>query len=283
MKRMQATYMVIRYLPDVPREEFVNVGVVLICPDAGFQDIRILDHFREGSRAKALGGDGLFVRHALTKLHNIIAQRRVDDLLGKEASPDGQLTREGMALLQEVFCNNIRFSPLRTAVTSDPAATLAQLFRDYVGDQQPRPEPRTVTRTLIRKRVHEVFEQFRLFSLGLKEDWRLPLLTEPTVDLAYKNDAWHFFQAISFAGHERAVKTAVNAYRQTARDAWESDTEVRDAQFVALIYRPSQTTSQIRNLEEALKHDNIQLRDYRDAPEIAKDIKRDLEVHLLIR
>ena len=59
----------------------------------------------------------------------------------------------------------------------------------------------------------------------------------------YKNDAWHFFQAISFVGHERAVKTAVNAYRQTARDARESDTEVRDAQFVALVYRPSQTTS----------------------------------------
>lgn len=136
MKEMQAIYMVIRYLPHVPREEFVNVGVILVCPEAGFQGIRVVETFSEGSRAMVLGGDGFFLRHSLTKLRNIIQEQRVNDLIGKKLSPEGHLSPENMTTLQQIYCNNVRFSPVRTAVTSDPAATLNLLFEEYVGEQQ---------------------------------------------------------------------------------------------------------------------------------------------------
>lgn len=281
MKRMQATYMVVRYLPDVPREEFVNVGVVLICPSVGFQGIRVIETFGEGSRAKLLGGEGLFVRHSLTKLRNAITHNQVDDLLGTKLAPEGLLTPSGLSDLQQIYCNNIRFGPSRTAVTENPALTLEKLYQEYVGEQAVKSEPKSITRTIIRRKVNEVFSQQGLFNLGLTEDWRLPLLTEPTVDLAYKNRVWHCYQAISFAGHERLVTTAVNAYRQTARDARDSQTEVRDAQFMVLGHKPSNLFRQASNLEAALIHDGIQVADYRDAPQIAQDIKRHLEAHQL--
>jgi len=102
------------------------------------------------------------------------------------------------------------------------------------------------------------------------------------VDLAYKNDVWHCYQAISLVVRERDFTTTVNAYRTTARDAWESGTEVGDARFMALVHRPSTLSDKVRNLEAALQHEGIKVTDYREAPEIAKDIKRDLEARQLV-
>lgn len=281
MKRMQATYMVIRYLPDVPREEFVNVGVVLICPDVSYQGIRVVETFGDGSRAKLLGGDGFFVQHSLVKLRNAIDHKHVDDLLGKKLAPEGRLSPQGMLDLYQIYCNNVRFSQPRTAVTENPELTLEKLFKEYVGSQQSRPQPKTITRAVIRRSVKEVFSQQGLFDLGLTEDWRLPLITEPTVDLAYKNQVWHCYQAISFAGYERSVTNSVNAYRQTARDARDSGTEVRDAKFMVLSHKPSTLSKLLSNLEAVLKQDSIEVADYREAPAIAQSIRKDLEAHQL--
>ncbi len=284
MKRMQAFFMVVRYVPHVLREEFVNVGVVLSCPEANFQAIEHLPSFGEDSRAKLFDGDGLFARHTINKLRNTLQGKTLQTMLGEKLAPEGRMTLEGMSALHHAYCNNIQFSLPRTVLTGDPATTLESLYAEYVGVQPTKTESKSITRTKIRQHVYSVFDSFGLFSFGsasVSQDWELPIPTEPTVDLAYKSEIWHCYQAISFVVRERDFTNAVSAYRTTARDAQQSTGEVGNAQFMALVYKPLTLSNKIKNLEAALTHDGIEIADYREAPQIAKDIKKHLEAHQL--
>jgi len=277
MKRMQAFFMVVRYVPRVLREEFVNVGVVLSCPEANFQDIQTLQSFGDDSKAKLLDGDGLFVRHTITKLRNTLQGKTLQTMLGEKLSPEGELSLEGMTALHHAYCNNIQFSLPRTVLTGNPKETLYELYTEYVGEQRIKAELKAITRTVIRRKVSSIFSQQGLFDLGVTEDWPLPIPTEPVVDLAYKNEVWHCYQAISFVVRERDFTTLANSYRTIARDARESNAEVSDAHFTALVHRPKNTSDKVRSLEAALKHDGIDVADYMEAAEIAKDIRKHLE------
>lgn len=125
--------MVARYLPDVAREEFINVGVLLVCPDVRYQGIQIIQTSENTTRLDCfVGGDSLFLQRSLEKLENAINYGRVDDLLGKSLAPDGRLSLQGMFDLYQMYCNNIRFSQPRTAVTENPEFTLDKLFGEYV-------------------------------------------------------------------------------------------------------------------------------------------------------
>ena len=148
MKRMQAFFMVVRYVPRVLREEFVNVGVVLSCPEANFQDIQTLQSFGDDSKAKLLDGDGLFVRHTITKLRNTLQGKTLQTMLGEKLSPEGELSLEGMTALHHAYCNNIQFSLPRTVLTGNPKETLYELYTEYVGEQRIKAELKAITRTV---------------------------------------------------------------------------------------------------------------------------------------
>ena len=65
----QGTYSVLRYVPSIPREEFLNVGVLLVCPQLQYQRILALPDYGQGSRIEALQQtDEAFVEHAVGKL-----------------------------------------------------------------------------------------------------------------------------------------------------------------------------------------------------------------------
>ncbi len=288
MNRLRATYSIIRYLPSVPREEFVNVGVLLVCPEVGFQEMRVLHGFGKDSRIKALENtDGEFVNHALSKLRLALENRSINEVLGRLGAGKAPLGLDDLSTLWEMYrANNIQFSPPRSVATTNPAVTLEQLFQEFISEA-PRTQKRgIVSRRIIRRNVTDVFRQAGLFGAGkVQEEWELPTLTKPTVDLAYQNHVWHCYQAIAFAAAERTVTNDVNAYRQAARDAREDknlDQVIRQASFTALVDVPKKPVGQISNLIEALKHDGIEIEDYRAAPEIAQDIARDLKAHDLV-
>jgi len=278
----RAVYMIIRYIPDTLREEFVNIGVLLACPEADFQGVRAISSFGEGSKVKLLGdGDGYFVRHTLNKLSNIVDKRSTGEILGN----DGRCLTPGDSenLWQMYRANNIQLSEPRTAATSDPKATLEQLFQDFVGGQSTISRSSNITRTVINRHVRSVFAEQGLFKLGLREDWRLPVSTEPIVDYAYKNSVWNFYQAISFSGKEQRFSLQTNAYRQVASDAKKSSSEVvAKAGFVVLGYLPAQPSKQVRNNLAALEEDNIKFVDFQEAPDIARDIRTHLQAHQLV-
>ena len=126
-------YAIIRVVPKVEREEFVNVGVIVSCPAKGFLEARIeLDE----QRLKALDAtlDIESIRPHLASIIAICAG-------GKQAGPIGQLSqRERFHWLTAPRSTTIQTSPVHTGHTTNPVSVLEHLLESSV--RPPRGESR---------------------------------------------------------------------------------------------------------------------------------------------
>lgn len=118
-------YAVIRVVPKVDREEFINVGVILSCPDLSFLDATIkLDEARLLALDPSVDLDT--VRTYLATIPLICRG-------GDEAGPIGQLTqRERFYWLVAPRSTIIQASPVHTGRCPDPAAALRHLVSTMV-------------------------------------------------------------------------------------------------------------------------------------------------------
>ncbi len=114
-------YAVIRVVPRVDREEFVNVGVIISCPAKDFLEARIeLDEAR--LLAFAPGIDMEAVRAHLASIPRICAG-------GPEAGPIGQLTlRERFYWLVAPRSTIIQTSRVHTGRCTDPVPVSERLL-----------------------------------------------------------------------------------------------------------------------------------------------------------
>ena len=118
-------YAVIRVVPRVEREEFLNAGVILACQDASFLDARIE---RGEARLLALdpSADIAMIERHLAAIPEICAG-------GKRAGPLGALSRrERFDWLTAPRSALIQTSPVHTGRCSDPAGALEALMRKMV-------------------------------------------------------------------------------------------------------------------------------------------------------
>ena len=160
MKIMQTcNYAVVRFLPYRETGEFVNVGVVLFCRQAGFFDValetqrrkRVTDFFPELDRDLFSAGRQAF--------HEEL--RRVKKLLHHDQPTlDGEaclgVFRELVRTRESVF----RFSEVGTVSAEDPARKLAELFERYVNRQFAK--TREYQETVMAHRLAEVLRAHEL-------------------------------------------------------------------------------------------------------------------------
>jgi hypothetical protein len=118
-------YAIIRVVPRVEREEFVNVGVIVSCPARGFLEARI-----ELDERRLLALDStLDVASIRTHLATIPAICRG----GEQAGPIGQLSqRERFHWLVAPRSTTIQTSPVHTGYCKDPTAVLEHLLDTMV-------------------------------------------------------------------------------------------------------------------------------------------------------
>ena len=118
-------YAVVRVVPKVDREEFINAGVILSCPDLSFLEARIkLDE----SRLFALDADVDLdtVRKHLAAIPTICRG-------GDDAGSIGQLPqRRRFEWLVAPRSTVIQTSPVHTGRCDDPAAAIEHLFATMV-------------------------------------------------------------------------------------------------------------------------------------------------------
>jgi hypothetical protein len=116
---------VIRVVPRVEREEFVNAGVIVSCPEKGFLEARVeLDE----ARVLALDPhvDLAAIRAHLAAIPRIAAG-------GAEAGPIGALSpRERFHWLVSARSTAIQVSPAHSGRCEDPAALLEHLMETMV-------------------------------------------------------------------------------------------------------------------------------------------------------
>ena len=128
-------YAVIRVVPRVEREEFVNVGVVVSCSALDFLDAEIeVDPARIAILDPTLDLD-MLQRH-LASIQRICRG-------GEDAGPIGRLPpRERFRWMTSPRSTIIQFSPAHTGRCTDPRALLARLMDQLVRPPRPSDENR---------------------------------------------------------------------------------------------------------------------------------------------
>lgn len=118
-------YVVLRCVPRVDREEFVNVGVVLYCQDDDFLDLR---HHLDADRLHALA-PGLDLAAVESALCAAAAVCRGEDSAGAAGrAPLG--TRFGF--LSAPRSTVVQPGPVHGGLTSDPASEIVRLVERLV-------------------------------------------------------------------------------------------------------------------------------------------------------
>lgn len=118
-------YAIIRVVPQVDREEFVNAGVIVSCPSQRFLKAKIeFDHAR--ARAFAPSLDTEQIQKHLDAIPVICAG-------GREAGPIGRLSqRARFHWLIAPRSTIIQTSPAHSGLCADPEAALGYLLEKMV-------------------------------------------------------------------------------------------------------------------------------------------------------
>jgi Protein of unknown function (DUF3037) len=127
MKRFFSHYTLIRLLPLADAGEFANIGVVLACPETGYFDFRLM---KKQKRVTQFFEE--IPRDFLAKLRKELS---IELTYVKTLVEDQHLHNELVQMMQDLAKpreSMIRYAPLRSIMTEDPAADLAKLFERYV-------------------------------------------------------------------------------------------------------------------------------------------------------
>ena len=129
-------YAIIRLVPRVEREEFVNVGVIVSCPARGFLEARIaLDEQRLLALDATL--DMVTIRAHLATILTMCTG-------GASAGPLGHLPqRERFHWLVAPRSTIIQTSPVHTGLCTHPGSVLAHLLDTMVQPVRPASPPAT--------------------------------------------------------------------------------------------------------------------------------------------
>jgi hypothetical protein len=175
-KLKECSYFLVRYVPDVTKEEFINVGVFLSCPGERFLDCAFSDDWRRINRFHEQA-DPEFLKDLESHFKQQIGEHEND--LNRYISE-----------IQQSYSNLIQLSEARPCLTSNLLAQLQDLLERYVGLRAAGPTDRD-TRIYVRQRMTDCFSRYGI--LGHKSfERRIPAsqwtgVGDPfTFDFGYK-------------------------------------------------------------------------------------------------
>ncbi len=152
-------YAIIRVVPRVEREEFVNVGAIVSCPARGFLEVAIaLDEQRLTTLDATLD---------LASLRAHLAAFSVICAGGKQAGPIGRLSqRERFYWLSAPRSTIIQISPVHTGLCQDPAAALQHLLHTRVRPSRAESPEARMERVLQEGNVEKDDHTVRLLAIS---------------------------------------------------------------------------------------------------------------------
>ncbi|MDO9319156.1 MAG: DUF3037 domain-containing protein [Gammaproteobacteria bacterium] len=134
MNRFTCQYAIVRYMPFIETEEFANIGIVLLAPQANYFGFKLLDRryaritkFFDDIDAKMFKAVTANLKHELTRVADIIKQHEKDGRMhgnnfANSIFAEVVRTRESIARVGET----------RVVLTENPEAKLDELFQFYV-------------------------------------------------------------------------------------------------------------------------------------------------------
>lgn len=169
MKKTLCQYAIVRFLPYLETGEFANVGIVLMCPETGYFDFRLMTHVRRITAFFEELDAGIY-RRARADFKKELT--RIQDYLAPQTATrgfaDAELARHLFAELTRPREVMMRFDGVRAILADDPKAKLNALFDHYVErnfvtrEYQDRLLESTVRKLLFRAKVGTEYRQHKI-------------------------------------------------------------------------------------------------------------------------
>jgi hypothetical protein len=155
-------YRILRYTPNLVRDEWVNIGVLLFDPQTGERRLRLIEEQDEYNRVRRL--------HPQADENLLRALR--DDLEDRFQTQAASSSNGGTANWQQILgkwddtlSNALQLAPQKGAIAADLDAELERLYADHVAPQR---APSRVgvpgSRAQMRSYCSQVFRQARLWE-----------------------------------------------------------------------------------------------------------------------
>jgi hypothetical protein len=202
--RIQCEFFLIRYVPDVVKGEFTNIGVVLreAATSPGNDAAAVVRFTRDWSRVRCMDADadiGL-----LESLEGEIAERL---RLGPAD------TKAVLPLLEDTLSNSVQITEARASLAENMTAELEQLMRMYVEPLKVKQERKKTGRAAIAASMRSQFERAGVWGL-MRRRIAASLYTRPgdpmKIDCGYRalagSERIRMFQAVSLEGDVEAAK-----------------------------------------------------------------------------
>ena len=157
-KLKECSYFLVRYVPDLVRDEGLNIGLLLHSPEEEYLDCLFTDDVHRIRRFHQ-GADLDFLRELQPYFEQEIKEHE-SDLTG--------YLRE----IEESFSNLVQISPPRPCRLSDPQAEIQDLFTRYVGGRVSE-LPKQDTRMRIKQRLTDALKRHGVLDHRLFEK-RIP-------------------------------------------------------------------------------------------------------------
>jgi len=148
--RQQCSFFLLRYVPDAVKNEFVNIGLVLL-PPGGQPELRFT---HDWSRVRCLDAQ------ADVDLLDALESDLRDQFHGLNADRDSILRR-----IQDSFSNALQPSEIKACLAESPALEADELARLYLDRQRPRAQREPSARHVIRERMQQAFESVGVWPL----------------------------------------------------------------------------------------------------------------------
>jgi hypothetical protein len=200
-ERVQCEFFLIRYVPDVVKGEFANIGVVLreVGSGADKLDSAVVRFTRDWSRVKCMDADadiGL-----LEGLEGEIAARL------RMGAGD---TKPVMQVLEDTLSTSVQITEARASLAESVPAELEQLMRMYVEPLKVKQERKRTGRAAIAGAMRTEFERAGVWGL-MRKRIAASLYTRAgdpmKIDCGYRpNGVIRMFQAVSLEGDVEGAK-----------------------------------------------------------------------------
>jgi len=161
-------YRVLRYTPNLVRDEWVNIGVLVFDPESGERRMRLIEEPEEYARVRRLHPRA--DEELLRALHDDLESRfsTATQLFHGNGSGNGQASADWLKLLgkwDETLSNALQLAPLKGVHADDLDAETERLYADHVALERGAARVGAPgSRGAIRSYCAQVFKQARLWE-----------------------------------------------------------------------------------------------------------------------
>lgn len=201
----QSEFFLVRYMPDLLKGEFVNIGVALVDAESSFAGVRFTQDWR---RVRCMDADA-----------DVEYLAALEEELRKALRSAAELDRVFLfQKLPDWASNALQLTPMQGVITDSPQAELGRLLEMYCESPR-RPGHRDLSgRQLIFNAMRDNFTQAGVWDMMRK---RIPVAQythkgDPLkLDCGYRpNGVVHLFQAVSLATDVDSAKVLAFSYPQ---------------------------------------------------------------------